>query len=175
MVDLWVFLRSAFTTSEGNLHTELQQLRASRPGPGGRGDTHLAVDTQPPCGATVSGSGNPRPPRASAPAVAALAPACRARQHPAHATASAHSPRPRPESRADGSAPADWATRTPAAVGSATRTHIAAVSRVLGRQPTCFDRQRQRRVRRASAVYQQVALSVTASASGTLGALPVPA
>jgi hypothetical protein len=42
-------------------------------------------------------------------------------------------------------------------------THIAAVRRIPGRQPACLGPQLQRRIRHASAVYQQVALSVTAS------------
>ena len=42
-------------------------------------------------------------------------------------------------------------------------TGVAAVPRIPGRQPACLGRQRQRRIRPASAVYQQVALSVTAS------------
>lgn len=43
------------------------------------------------------------------------------------------------------------------------RTYVAAVPCVSGRQPACLGCQRPRRIRPASAVYQQVALSVTAS------------
>jgi hypothetical protein len=50
-----------------------------------------------------------------------------------------------------------------ALAGAATRKHIAVVPRIPGRQPACQGCQHQRRIGHASAIYQQVALSVTAS------------
>jgi hypothetical protein len=53
-----------------------------------------------------------------------------------------------------------------------TRKHMAAVPRIPGSQPACLGRQRHRRIRHASANYQQVSLSVTASVQGDSGHVP---
>jgi hypothetical protein len=54
--------------------------------------------------------------------------------------------------------PSGLTPRTPTAAGTASRTHIAAVLRIPGRQPAGLERQRHWRIRHASAVYQQSSL-----------------
>jgi hypothetical protein len=81
----------------------------------------------------------------------------------AHAAADPRRAPPRLK-RVRAEVPSGLTPRTPATAGTATRMHIAAVPRIPGRQPARLGRQRQRRIRHASAADQQVALSVTASA-----------
>ena len=75
-------------------------------------------------------------------------------------------PERRSEAPADGSAQRICRFELRAAVGTATRNHVAAVPRIPGRQLASLGRQRHRRIRHASAAYQQVSLYVTASAWG---------
>jgi hypothetical protein len=138
----------------------------------GRGPSR--AHTAPRAGATA-GARNPRRVRASGPAAAVLAPACRARQHPAHAAAVPADPRSLALKRVQTEVPSGLAASSAAAVGTATRKHIAAVQRIPGRQPAGLRRQRQRRIHHASAAYQQVSPSVTTSEEVTPVLLPVPA
>jgi hypothetical protein len=66
--------------------------------------------------------------------------------------------------RAQAEVPSGLAASSAGAAGTATRKHMAAVPRITGRQPAGLGRQRHRRIRHTSAVYQQVSLSVTALA-----------
>ena len=59
--------------------------------------------------------------------------------------------------------PSGLAPRARAAAGTAIRKHMAAVPRIPYRQLAGLGRQRHRRIRHASAAYQQASLSVTAS------------
>lgn len=117
---------------------------------------------RPRAGATVPGAGNPAGaghPAGLWPPSPQLAADVNIRRT---LLASPRSPLASPQARTDGSAQRISVSN---AAGSRRRyrTHIAAVPRIPGRQPACLGVTRQRRLRPASAVYQRVALSVTAS------------
>jgi hypothetical protein len=131
-----------------------QRRLRTRPGPSPR--------TQPRCGPTLPGRRNPPPGPGIRAAVAVLAPACRACQKQVHGCCRPRETLSIAPKRVRTEVPSGLALRTPAAASTATRKRIATVPRVPGRQPECLGRQRHR-PHHTSGVYQQVALSVTAS------------
>jgi len=119
--------------------------------------------TQPPCGRDRTPRRASRRPWASSPAVAVLAPACRARQHPAHAAAVPAEPLSLALKSVQTEVPSGLAASS---AGGSRHRHPEARCRcplIPSRQPAGLGRQRHRRIRGASAVYQQVARSVTTS------------